>query len=122
MPRNANVQIAEQEVDRSRFLLQRAEVQPFPNVTVNAGYMRQVVSPYDVAILQVEVPVPGVSRTRPGEYLCGPAAVARSQQAVARTQLDIAREMADAIGRFRPVAAAGRTLPRPHHFRRPKRA
>ena len=99
VPRNANVQIAEQEVDRSRFLLQRAEVQPFPNVTVNAGYMRQVVSPYNMAILQVEIPVPFWNKNQ-GNICAAQAAVARSQQAVARTQLDIAREMADAIGRF----------------------
>jgi outer membrane protein, heavy metal efflux system len=99
VPRNANVQIAEQEVDRSRFLLQRAEAQPFPNVTVNAGYMRQVVSPFNMAILQVEIPVPVWNKNQ-GNICAAQAAVARSQQAVARTQLDIARELADAIGRF----------------------
>ncbi|OAI54246.1 hypothetical protein AYO47_00605 [Planctomyces sp. SCGC AG-212-M04] len=99
VPRNADVQIAEFEVDRSRYLLQRAEVQPFPNVTVNAGYMRQVVSPYNMAILQVEVPVPVWNKNQ-GNICAAQAAVARSQQAVARTQLDISRQMADAIGRF----------------------
>jgi cobalt-zinc-cadmium efflux system outer membrane protein len=99
VPRNADVQIAEFEVDRSRYLLQRAEVQPFPNVTINAGYMRQVVSPYNMAILQVEVPVPLWNKNQ-GNICAAQAAVARSQQAVARTQLDISRQMADAIGRF----------------------
>jgi len=99
VPRNAEVQIAEQEVDRSRFLLQRAEVQPFPNVTVNAGYMRQLMTPYNMAILQVEIPVPVWNRNE-GNICAAQAAVARSQQAVARTQLQIARELADAVGRF----------------------
>lgn len=99
VPRNADVQIAEHEVDRSRYLLQRAEVQPFPNVTINAGYMRQVVSPYNMAILQVEIPVPVWNKNN-GNICAAQAAVARSQQAVARTQLDISKQMADAIGRF----------------------
>jgi cobalt-zinc-cadmium efflux system outer membrane protein len=99
VPRNSEVQIAEQEVDRSRFLLKRAEVQPFPNVTVNAGYMNQVMAPHNLAILQAEMPIPLWNKNQ-GNIRAAQATVAKSQQAVARTQLDIARQLADAIGRF----------------------
>ncbi|QDT52752.1 Cobalt-zinc-cadmium resistance protein CzcC precursor [Caulifigura coniformis] len=99
VPRNAEVQIAEREVNRSRFLLQRAEVQPFPNVTLSTGYIYQVMSPHNLAILQAEIPIPVWNKNQ-GNISAACAEVTKSQQAVARTQLDIARQMADAIGRY----------------------
>lgn len=99
VPRNADVQIAEREVNRSRFLLQRAEVQPFPNITLSTGYIYQVMSPHNLAILQAEIPIP-IWNNNQGNISAACAEVTKSQQAVARTQLDIARQMADAIGRY----------------------
>jgi len=99
VPRNADVQIAEQEVDRSRLLLQRAEVEPFPNVSVSTGYIYQPRSPHNLGILQAEIPIPVWNKNQ-GNITAACAAIAKSQQSVARTQLDIARQMAEAIGRY----------------------
>ena len=58
VPYNADVQSAEQEVERNRFLLQRAIVQPFPNVTIYGGYQYQVQPLHNMALLQASVPLP----------------------------------------------------------------
>jgi len=116
VPRNADVQIAEQEVNRARLLLQRAQVQPFPNVTVSAGYINQVMSPHNLAILQAEIPLPVWNKNQ-GNISAAQASITKSQQAVARTELEIARQLADAIGRFQQseqqvVRYRDRILPR----------
>ncbi|WLD13568.1 TolC family protein [Planctellipticum variicoloris] len=100
VPRNANVQIAEQEITRSEFLARRADVEPFPNVTVQSGYMYQVEPLHNYGILQLSVPLPIWNRNQGNRY-AAQAAVGRAIETVQQVQNDIARQMADATGRFR---------------------
>lgn len=100
VPYNADVTVAELEVDRNRLLLQRARVQPYPNVTVNAGYMREYRGLDNIALLNVEVPLPVWNKNQ-GNIYAAQAGVSRAAQNVAQVQNTIAQQVADAQGRYR---------------------
>jgi len=100
VPYNADVMVAEQEVDRNRFLLKRAQVEPFPNVGVTAGYMRQLIEPNNIAILELSVPVPVWNKNQ-GNIYSAYANVSRATENIAVVQNTIARQMADGRGRYR---------------------
>lgn len=100
VPYNAEVTVAELEVDRHRLLLQRARVQPYPNVTVNAGYMREYRGLDNIALLNVEVPLPVWNKNQ-GNIYAAQAGVSRAAHNVAQVQNTIAQQVADAQGRYR---------------------
>lgn len=100
LPYNAEVQIAEQEVDKARTLLRRAQVEPFPNVTVYGGYQYQVVQINNMGLFSASVPLPLWNRNQ-GNIATGYAHIQKASAHVAQTQNQIARQMADLIGRYR---------------------
>lgn len=100
VPYNAQVQIAEQEINRTRFLARRADVEPFPNVTVQTGYMYQVEPLHNYGILQISLPLPLWNRNQGNRY-AAQAAVGRAMETVQQVQNEIAQQMADGVGRFR---------------------
>ncbi len=101
VPYNAAVQSAEHGVERNRFLLQRALVQPFPNITVYSGYQYQIEPRlHNMAILQASVPLPLWNRNE-GNIAAAQAEVNRAEATVEQIQNEIARQMADAAGRYR---------------------
>jgi cobalt-zinc-cadmium efflux system outer membrane protein len=100
VPMNASVLIADLEVDRAKFLARRAEVEPFPNVTVMSGYMRQMQGVPDMAILVLEMPIPVWNKNQ-GNIQAARADVGRAIQAASQLQNIVARDMAEAIARFR---------------------
>ena len=100
VPYNGDVQFAEQEVERNRFLLQRAIVQPFPNVTVSGGYQYQVQPLHNMAMLQASVPLPFWNKNE-GNITSANAQVGKAQATVEQVQNQIAKQMADAAGRYR---------------------
>ncbi|MBC8116427.1 MAG: TolC family protein, partial [Candidatus Saccharimonas sp.] len=100
VPYNADVQFAEQEVERNRFLLQRAIVQPFPNVTIYGGYQYQVQPLHNMGMLQASVPLPFWNRNE-GNIASANAQIFKAQATVEQVQNLIAKQMADAAGRYR---------------------
>uniref|UniRef100_A0A7C4QI65 TolC family protein n=1 Tax=Schlesneria paludicola TaxID=360056 RepID=A0A7C4QI65_9PLAN len=100
VPYNADVMIAEQEVERQRILLRRARVEPFPNVTVTAGYMRQLLSTNNITLLEAAVPLPVWNKNQ-GNIFAAQAGVTRAMENIHTVQNQLARQMADAQGRFR---------------------
>lgn len=100
LSRNALIQIAQVEVERSRILLRRAEVEPFPNITIGTGYMFQVPDPNNIAILQVGFPIPVWNRNQ-GNIQAARASISRSTEAVTRTQNELLGQLANTIGRYR---------------------
>lgn len=100
IPQNADIMIAEIEVERTRIAARRAEVEPFPNVTVNSGYMHQSQGMENMAILNFSVPVPIWNRNQ-GNIRAARADIGRAANAAEQWQNEVAREMADAIARFR---------------------
>ena len=101
VPYNASVQIAELEIDRSRYLLRRAQVEPYPNVTVYAGYQYQIQPAlHNMGLLSLSVPVP-IWNQNQGNIASAHASVNRAHADVEQVQNVIARQMADAGGRYR---------------------
>jgi outer membrane protein, heavy metal efflux system len=100
VPYNADVLVAEQEVDRNRILLERARVQPYPNVTVSAGYMRQFTDINNIGILTLEVPLP-VWNKNEGNIYAAQSNMTRAAHNVAQVQNTIARQVAEVQGRYR---------------------
>lgn len=100
LPYNADVQIAEQEIQRSQLLLRRAEVEPFPNVTLFAGYQRQDLGVRDMGLLNASVPIP-IWNQNQGNIFSARAHIAKASAEVAIVQNAIARQMAELIGRYK---------------------
>lgn len=101
VPFNASVQIAELEIDRNKYLLQRAIVEPFPNITVYAGYQRQIEPAlHNMGLLTLSMPIP-VWNQNQGNISIAHANVSRSYADVEQVQNMLARQMADAGGRYR---------------------
>lgn len=96
---NALVQSAQIEIERNQLLLQRAIVQPFPNVTVGGGYLYQVQLPHDQAMLQVTLPLPVWNKNQ-GNIHSAEAGVVRSTHLARKTQVDLTKQLATATGRF----------------------
>ena len=99
VPYNADVQIAEQEIERSRLLLRRAQVEPFPNVTVYGGFQYQVVPIHDQGLFSASIPVPIWNRNQ-GNIASAHAHIIRATANVNQVQNQIAGRMAELIGRY----------------------
>ncbi|WP_010585111.1 TolC family protein [Schlesneria paludicola] len=100
VPYNAQVQVAEQEVERSRILLQRAQVEPFPNITVYGGYQNQLLGVRDMGLLNASIPIPVWNRNQ-GNIAAAHAHIHRATADVGQVQNQIARMMAEGIGRYK---------------------
>ena len=99
VPYNAGVQIAEQEIERSHLILRRAQVEPFPNVTVYGGYQYQVVPIHDMGLLSASVPLPIWNRNQ-GNIASAQAQIHKATANVSQIQNQIAGQMAEWIGRY----------------------
>lgn len=99
LTRNANVHVAQLEIERSEILLQRAVVQPFPNLTVGGGYMYQVMAPHNMGMVQVSLPLPLWNKNQ-GAIQAAQSSVVRASHAARQTELDLTRQLAAATGRF----------------------
>jgi len=99
LTRNAQVQVAEVEIEKNRLHLQRASVEPFPNVTVQTGYMSQLTPIKEVGMIQLVVPLPLWNKNQ-GNIHAAQADVARATFAAQKTQLDLIRHLAAVTGKF----------------------
>lgn len=89
-------------VERAQVLLRRAQVEPIPNVTVGAGYVRQNQNRSDDWTIGVSVPVPLWNRNQ-GNIIAAQAQVSEAVQEVGRVENDLVERLATA---FRDYAAA----------------
>ena len=99
VPYNADVQIAEQEIERTRLILRRAQVEPFPNVTVYGGYQYQVVPIHDMGLFSASIPVPVWNRNQ-GNIASAQAQIIKATAHVSQVQNQISGRMAELIGRY----------------------
>jgi len=93
---------AQVEVERAQLLLRRAQVEPIPNVTVGAGYVRQNQNRSDDWTINVSVPVPVWNRNQ-GTIRAIQAQVGEAVQGVGRVENELVDRVASA---FRDFAAA----------------
>jgi cobalt-zinc-cadmium efflux system outer membrane protein len=94
------VQIANIDVNRAMLLLQRAELEPKPNFTVQGGYQYQQNIPHSQGLVGLYVDIPIWNRNQ-GNILAAGAAVRRTNAARDQVQNNLIRQLVDAIARFR---------------------
>lgn len=99
LDRNALAQIARLEVARNRVLLQRARVEPIPNIGTMGGYQRQVNPAQDQGLFQVTMSVPIWNRNQ-GGIRSAAADVASATQQVQRVQNELSEQTALAMGEY----------------------
>lgn len=97
-----DVQSARVGVERAQLLLKRAQVQPIPNVTVGAGYVRQNQNKSDDWVIGFSVPVPVWDRNQ-GNIAAAQAQVGSAIQQIGRVENDLVERLAEA---YRAYAAA----------------
>lgn len=89
-------------VDRAQVLLRRAQVEPIPNVTLGAGYVRQNQNRSNDVSIGMSLPVPLWNRNQ-GNIQAAQAQLGEAIQEVGRVENDLVERLATA---FRDYAAA----------------
>jgi len=98
---NAKPRAAEAEIARAQWALERAAVQPIPNVNLLGGYQRQVGGPpQDQGLAQVMMAVPLFDRNQ-GNIRSARADIAASRADLRTIELDLATQAAQAIANYR---------------------
>lgn len=107
---NALAQVAQLEVSRSRILLQRAIVEPFPNVIGMGGYQRQVGDgpTLNQGLFQVTMPMPLWNRNQ-GNIASAQANITAAVGQYGRVQNELSFRAAQALADYR---AAGQRVER----------
>ena len=97
---NALAQIAQVEVAKNRILLQRAVVEPYPNIFAMGGYQYQVnFPPLSQGIFQFTMSVPLFNRNQ-GNIRAARAEIGAASAQVARVQNELSGQVALTLGNF----------------------
>ena len=86
-------------VERAQLVLKRATVEPIPNVTVGAGYVRQNQNKSDDWVIAASIPVPLWNRNQGGIF-AAKAQVGEAVNEVGRVQNDLVGRLATAFGTY----------------------
>jgi cobalt-zinc-cadmium efflux system outer membrane protein len=86
-------------VERAQLVIQRAEVEPIPNVTVSAGYVRQNQNRSDDWVIGVSLPVPVWNRNQ-GNIFAARAQLGESLNEAARIQNELVGRIASAFTNY----------------------
>ncbi|MEI6257923.1 MAG: TolC family protein [Planctomycetota bacterium] len=97
---NARPRAAEAEIARSQWALERAVVQPIPNVNLMGGYQRQVGPAQDQGLAQVMMAVPLFDRNQ-GNIRSARADIATSRANLRTIEIDLANQTAQVIAAYR---------------------
>ena len=93
------VQIAQWGVEKSKFVLQRAKVDPIPNVTVDTGYVRQNQNRSDDFRIGVSASIPLWNKNQ-GNIRAAEAELCAAMQEVGRVENDLTDRVATALREF----------------------
>ena len=98
---NAKPRAAEAEIARAQWALERAVVQPIPNINLMGGYQRQVgILAMDQGLVQVMMTVPLFDRNQ-GNIRAARADIATSRATLRGVELDLATRTAQAVAVYR---------------------
>lgn len=98
---NAQPRAAESTVAQTQWALERAVVQPIPNVNVLGGYQRQVdYPPQDQGLVQVLAAVPLFDRNQ-GNIRSARADIAAARANLRGVEIDLAAQAAQALAQYR---------------------
>jgi cobalt-zinc-cadmium efflux system outer membrane protein len=97
---NAKPRAAEARIAQAQWALERAVVQPIPDINVMGGYQRQVGPAQQQGIMQVMMQVPLFDRNQ-GNIRSARADIASSRAELRTIELDLATQAAQAIAMYR---------------------
>jgi cobalt-zinc-cadmium efflux system outer membrane protein len=97
---HALVQIAKLDIDKSKILLKRAEVEPKPNITLGPAYQWGLNKQQEQFWLTVVFPIP-VSDRNQGNIKSARANVRDSVETLGTVQLDLLRQVAESFNKYR---------------------
>jgi len=98
---NARPRAAEADIARAQWALERAVVQPIPNINLMGGYQRQVgPTAMDQGLVQVMMAVPLFDRNQ-GNIRAARADIATSRANLRGVELDLATRTAQAVATYR---------------------
>jgi cobalt-zinc-cadmium efflux system outer membrane protein len=97
---NARPRAAESRISQAQWALERAAVEPIPNINVLGGYQRQVGPAQQQALMQVMMEVPLFDRNQ-GNIRSARADIATSRAELRTIELDLATQAAEAIATYR---------------------
>jgi len=98
---NARPRAAEADIARTQWALERAVVQPIPNVNLMGGYQREInYPPSNQGLFQVTMAVPLFDRNQ-GNIRSARADIASSRATLRTIELDLANQAAQAIANYR---------------------
>ena len=97
---NAKPRSAEARVAQAQWALERAVVQPIPNINVLGGYQRQVGPAQEQGLVQVMMQVPLFDRNQ-GNIRSARADIASSRADLRTIELDLATQAAQAVATYR---------------------
>ena len=98
---NAKPRVVESDIARAQWTLERAVVQPIPNINLMGGYQRQVGVPaMDQGLVQVMMAVPLFDRNQ-GNIRAARADIAASRADLRTIEIDLATQAAQAIATYR---------------------
>jgi cobalt-zinc-cadmium efflux system outer membrane protein len=87
------------EVERARWALRRAEVEPLPDVTLQAGVMYDNVARETMASAMASIPIPIINNNR-GGILQAEAEIRRAESEAQRVELRLRHQLAAAFARY----------------------
>jgi cobalt-zinc-cadmium efflux system outer membrane protein len=96
---NPEVQIAQWGVEKAKFVVQRAKVEPIPNLTVDTGYVRQNQNRSDDFRLGVSASIPLWNKNQ-GNIRAAEAELCAAMQEVGRVENDLTDRVATALREF----------------------
>lgn len=97
---SAPVRIAAIDVEKQRILLQRAEAEPYPNITVGPSYNWGVAPGQNQFWLTFTFPIPSSNRNQ-GNIKAARANIHQSVEDLGTVQLELLRRVASALSRHR---------------------
>ncbi|MFM7074898.1 MAG: TolC family protein [Planctomycetaceae bacterium] len=102
---NALPRAAEARISGNQWALERATVQPIPNVNLMGGYQRQVEPGQDQGLAQVMMAVPLFDRNQ-GNIRAARADIALARADLRSLELDLATQTAEAVATYRSAQRA----------------
>ena len=97
---NAKPRAAEAKIAQAQWALERAAVEPIPNINVLGGYQRQVGPAQQQGLMQVMMEVPLFDRNQ-GNIRSARADIATSRADLRSIELDLATQAAQAVAIYR---------------------
>jgi cobalt-zinc-cadmium efflux system outer membrane protein len=99
LAQNAQIGKAQAEIIKRRFLLRRAIVEPWPNVTIQSGYQYYTSFPHNQPMLLASLPIPVWNRNQ-GGIRQARANVSGAAASLRVTETSLSNLTADALGRL----------------------